>query len=503
MKQIYIQNTVQNPKEIVDVLLVNFQTNQKLKVSQTVVPNLTKPPYRPDNNEWTVEKICKGPPGRSRSPGVGHGLFPDHPPDGEEDRNASPLSFGREGSGVSQKRIQFINTEQTFYNTQKLNFYLQLNFTNMKKQILILVLFVLAAFAGINRSYGQDLDYIPINPEYPIPTTLPCATDDALHPLVGKTYTYSVTVAPNTSDYIQWFVYNATTATSVITAGALASAAAELNTGVSPYLMSTTGAVYNSTTNTTASIDVKWQSFDGAANKILLVAYVKGASGCSDNIEVYRIQPSFAFSLDIAGLMPTGKLPASGNAVECLSPVQRAAYDAAADRLTMDYGENYIFFAVTAANFVHSWTPTFTVVSSTLTTQPAVSDITWAYPAEAVKTTSGIWNAAATPIEAQSPALGSIGGAGEFIIVRVHLDHGADENDAATPTRNVVIGVDGIMYNVATSNYSNTALQDVDPSAAGSPCTQTVTDQATYDLTSRPEITSTTPTGPEPFIQKN
>lgn len=370
----------------------------------------------------------------------------------------------------------------------------------MKKQILVLALFTLALIFAGTKSYAQDPNYIPATAYAPV-TALPCVTEDALHPLPGKTYTYNVTVNPGvTTGDVKWFAYNATTNGTIITGGSIAAAlaAAEARNGTSQFLLDADVAKYNVAANTSGSITASWQSFDGTANKILLVAYVKGEGGCSDNIEVFRIQPTFAFSLDIAGLMPTGALPASGNAKECVSPVQSAVYTA--PNLTMDYGENYVFFTVTAANFVHSWEPTFSIVSNNTQSPLALADITWAYPAEAIKNAAGVatgtWNTASTPVLAQA-ASKAVGSGGECIVVRVHLDHGANENDA-NAARNVVIGVDGVMYNVPTTNYSNALLKDLDPSASA-PCSNNITDQAQYDLTPRPEIT----TGPAPLVFEN
>lgn len=364
----------------------------------------------------------------------------------------------------------------------------------MKKQILFIVLFVLAIFT-VNKSYAQDIDYITA-PALVAPTTLECTTSDALHPLPGVSYPYTVDVDPDVlaagGGYIQWFVYNASTnGGTLITDGSIAAAidAAEPDGGLSQYLLDAEDGVYNSETNSNISptINVSWQSFDGLTNQILLVAYVMGNGSCADNIEVFRIEPAFSFTLDIAGLMPDGTLP-TGNAFECVTPVQSAVYDGTS--LTMDYGDNYIYFTVNAANFVHSWTPTFSIVDNTTGTTVALTDIMWATPDQAILNAGGVatgtWNSATTPVPARA-ASGAVGAIGEGIVVRVHLDHGAIENDVAG---SVIIGIDGVMYNVPTTDYTNTALRDLDPSAAGAPCTQTETDQATYDLTPRPNVTT-------------
>jgi len=367
----------------------------------------------------------------------------------------------------------------------------------MKKQILILAMVTLALFFVGMKSYGQDANYINVGtPTCPVPALLNCATGTVgpLNPIPGVVYTYTVSVAPpvGTGGYIQWFV---TDDAALIDATGLI-AGIEPNTGASPYLLAATpAAAYNSTTNTSATIDVSWQSFDPAAHNVLLVAYVKGNNGCSDNIEVWRIEPTFTFRLEIAGINPDGTVPAASNAAnECVTPVQSAVYDGA--NLTMDYGDNYVFFVVSAASFVDSWQPTFVVVSSS--TPVALTDVTWAYPAQAILA-AGTWNAITVPVEAQN-ALNTVGDAGECIIVRVHVDHNAVENDVAST---VTLTVDGIMYDVANNNYTNPDLADLDNGATpADPCVVGSNDVEIFTLNPRPNITEVAPP-PVSFEPKN
>ena len=448
-------------------------------------------------NIFLIQNKGKGPPGKARSPGS---LIPDRVRNPVRDEPEPFIVLhGRTLKAKHIFRYRSLslskgNTEYNFLQSINLNFLQTLNFKIMKKQIIILAIFVLAFFASTTVSFAQDINYIPATACAPI-TLLPCATSDALHPIPGTTYTYSVTVNPGvTTGDVKWFVYNATANGTLITGGSIAAAvtAAEANGGASQFLLAADIAKYN-VANTSGSITASWQSFDGTANQILLVAYVQGEGGCSDNIEVFRIEPIFAFTLDIAGLMPNGTVPA-GNANECVSPVQSAIYNGTA--LAMDYGDNYVFYTVTAANFVHSWLPAFSIVANNTQSPLALGDITWAYPAQAILNAAGAatgtWNAATDPVLAQA-AGGAVGAGGECIVVRVHIDHGNNENDAAA-ARNVIIGVDGKMYNVPTTNYANANLTDLDPNATA-PCTNTVTDQATYDLNPRPEVTTTVVVG--------
>lgn len=372
----------------------------------------------------------------------------------------------------------------------------------MKKQILFLSMLIMAVLAGV-KSYGQELSYIDAASTTCItPTPLgDCAADSELNPIPGQTYTYEIAVDPTVSTgNITWFVYNSTVnGDDIISAGGALTTNIEPDGGTSLYLLDAEDAAYNTTTTQT-SIDISWQSFDGSTTEVLLVAFIAGEDGCSDNIEVWRIEPVFAFTLDIAGLMDDGTTDYDGNpnANECASPVYSASYDGT--NLTMDYGENYIYYVVNAANFVNSWQPTFTVENNTTeTTVTVATDVTWAYPDDAISS-AGAWNAATDPVLAQD-ASGAVGDAGECIIVRVHLDHGGAENDAAVADRHITLGVNGIMYSAATSDYSDTNLTDLDPGTT-SPCTNTVTDQAQYDLTPRPNVTEVTP-APTSFEPKN
>lgn len=351
----------------------------------------------------------------------------------------------------------------------------------------------------MNKSYGQTyINYVEGTSAACTPAVaLNCANDDdELHPIPGKTYTYGVTTDPTTVASIHWFV---TDVSPVIAAGVLTPTRDVINgdyiLNAGPSLLAGS-ANYDDDANTTAQISIAWKSFNATSNNVLLVAYVSGADGCSDNIEVYKIEPSIGFTLDIAGLLDDGTLGDE----ECLSPVESATYDGTAGNLATDYGENWIFFSVNAANFVHSWQPDFT---TTYTGAGTVSAVEWAYPADALANTN--WNAETAPVLAQD-ASGAVGVDGECIVLRVRIDHGTDELDASVAAAVLTMGVDGIMYDSENANYTNTDLADLDNGATPTdPCLNNVTDEADYTLTPRPSITTNTVigTGDLDFEPKN
>jgi hypothetical protein len=359
----------------------------------------------------------------------------------------------------------------------------------MKKQILILAMFTLAlVFAATNNSYGQYIDYMTGTPSCTPAVPLACSTtDDGLHPLPGKNYTYTITTDPVNVAAVHWFV---TDESDIITypAGApVLQANRDVING--SYVLTATAGAYDAPGNTAQTIDISWKSFDPVANEVLLVAYISGAAGCSDNVEVYRIEPTFAFTLDVAALLDAGGFGSE----ECLSPVEEAIFDGT--NLTMDYGENWIFFSVNAANFVDSWEPTFSAVAANGST---IGTIEWAYPTDAIANTT--WNASGVAVNASAASGGAVGASGECIVVRVQVDHAGNEH--GEPNDEVVtLSIDGVMFDSAASagnEYSNGSLADVDDD--GGTCNNGITDTETYTLTARPKATAVTPS---PFIPKN
>jgi hypothetical protein len=191
------------------------------------------------------------------------------------------------------------------------------------------------------------------------------------------------------------------------------------------------------------------------------------------------------------GTLGTVAVPAS----ECASPVESATYND--PNLTMDYGENWVFFSVNAANFSDSWMP---ALSATVTGTSTIGAVQWAYPSEAVKATGGIWNATTVAVDASAAATnGVVGATGECIVVRVEVQHGNNPTpNGAGDTETVTLSVNGTMYDVANNNYTNAALKDVDE--VGGSCNPNVTDTGNFTILARPTITAV---APSPFVTKN
>ena len=511
MKQIYLNNTAQNsnPKGIEDAFKSDYLLFKR-EQSPKAIPQITPPLEVRGVGFGIGVKLPKGPPGRSRSPGVGSGLFPDHPPDGEEDRDASPLSFGREGPGVSQKRIHFIHTKQTFYNTQKqnLNFLQTLIFTNMKKQILFLAFFILAALASITDSYGQ-MTGSTITPY--LNGTCTGTNDSPLNPRPGKAYDYGVTIGngvTGVTNYYWWatknpqFVDGTTSPTSPLTASMLTVGNGLLNTS----------SGYAQTSGGTQTISITWSPqllantlWQGPASTTIFPSptfvAVMAQGACSNNIQVYEINPQPAFTVDISNIAAGAATAAGyGNTISsCVSQVVSAVYNSTSNEIDMDYGKNTLYFEVISANFVGSWTPTITIagLNTAETASVTIYDSWTAAQAggaglQTLNYTGDGLQVGTVPLTAAGTVTNTTSGVSAWLAVTV--DHNTYENILGARPITVSIGGMDTQGNFdLLANCNATTNVDTD-------------DFATQDITPRPDIDDTigdpvTP-APDTFIIK-
>ncbi len=235
----------------------------------------------------------------------------------------------------------------------------------MKKQILILTFFVAAILAGTTTAFGQlspgvtaDGVTQPIDPLSCAATSLP------LHPMPGVPYTYQMDGDDNPNNPVQSWTWWATKDSTFIDG---------TGTREDLRLLVTSGQLLDASGNygvagDADTVSITWSStilantdYEGdAGDATFVVAYGEGL--CSDNIEVYEINPVPAFVIDIANV------DASGTTLDwevadsiCVSPIASAWYRSTDDSLIMDYGVDTIYFEVAAANFVTSFTPILTL----------------------------------------------------------------------------------------------------------------------------------------------
>ena len=364
----------------------------------------------------------------------------------------------------------------------------------MKKQIFILVVLVLATFANVNKSFGQILTGAL---SCPTPRTITCLTADAMHPVAGTAYTYEVTV-PLPLTGTKTFKWIVTQEQTFITNGTLNITAAEIVGGQHIFAA---GNELNAVSADPAGKDISitWKAFvPDPSLPVFVVIYVENAITCTtQNLKVYKIEPVNAFTLDIANVDVSGTV-ANWNVdgASCFAPIASAIYSSGPDGITYDYGKNYIYYTVTAANFNTSWRPVFQLSGLNAA---QTSSIDWSY-----SNAPTVWNAmtgagngsytTAGQVDAKAVG-GSVGSNGECIIIRVTILNQKFEGLAVEP---ITLAVDG---KTDLTQIPAKQTPDVHHAGAVGVCGLSdgfANDFATHNLQPRTTITDATSDVPNP-----
>lgn len=354
-------------------------------------------------------------------------------------------------------------------------------------------------FAGTNKGFGQML------PSSTVPQPGTCVSLP-LHPRAGVPYTYEVSNPNGLAEGYLWWV---TKETSFISAAApnltnmLTVTPGQLIAATPSYGVVGTG---NNTISITWSPEILANTeytYGGSPEPTFVVVAANG--DCNDNLQVYEINPTPSFTVDITNIDPATNLPVAYDAPveQCVDEVQSATYDAGTGEINMDYGTNTLYFEVIAANFVTNWKPSFRVESGSLQGDQTAA-IGWAYTLNAAQ--------AGTFIDTEVTGLvdlGTAGGAtataltadptvtntatGVSIFVRVVITNNTFESIA---DNDFILSVDG---------YDSTDQWDLVNSDCSDPGEDHI-DQAAHTVTARPDIdhatNDATPT-PDDFQPKN
>jgi hypothetical protein len=362
----------------------------------------------------------------------------------------------------------------------------------MKKQFVILIV---AFFAiSFTTAYGQ------VTAPSPRAVDVVCLGADALHPMAGTPYNYEVNVpTPAGTKEYTWIV---TQDKNFITAGALTS---NIQAAGGNFLAGT-GSGYNNPATGGTTLSLTWKSFVyDPAMPVFVVIQVKStvAGQCSpNNLKVYKIIPVNSFTLDIAnvGADKTTVSPYSTTIDRCLSNMVSSFYDVADDKVKTDFGVDYLYFVVTAANFSTSWRPSIQL--SGIAAGETVTAVEWFRPTDAAFATpeamplSGTEYIATNPVLALDPS-GTVGTAGEGIVIRVTIDH----TDAANiyeglTDETITMAVDGKTLLASATPLGDVHFSSTVP-AANALCGKEdgyQFDMATQVLKARPDIQAVTPT---------
>jgi len=432
-------------------------------------------------NILPIRMKWKSPPYRSRSPG------------------SSLRRLIRDCAPSARRQLAINNKEELFqinYNQYSI-FNYNLIFKIMKKQFLLLVL----AFFAINftTAFGQLVCPVPRAVD------ITCLPNDAIHPMPGTLYNYIIDVpSPAGTKEYTWFV---TQDKNFIVAPGTLTMNRETTAGG---FLAVTGTGYNDPATATANLSLTWKSFVyDAANPLFVVVQVRStvAGECSpNNMKVFKIEPVNSFTLDIAnvGADRNTVSPYETNINRCISDIVSATFDPTApEGILYDYGVDYLYYVVTAANFSTSWSPRLQL--SGIDAKETVIAVEWFRPTdtgfatpEPMLLSAGTYTAT-NPVPALATN-GTVGADGECIIIRVTLDHtyGANQYEGITD-ETITAAVDGktqltlptplgdIHFSKTVGNASDCGLEDGFRN-----------DLAIQVLKARPNILSATPANPGP-----
>jgi hypothetical protein len=505
MKKTYNMNETQIRWSIKDAAAVNGIFTQKIKTNGPAVAN--HPKFGAAGG-----KLCNGPPGRARSPGRYISV--------RDTTKTEPTSISQ---NIRPMPENYYHTEyQLVINKNKNHFLQTFNFKIMKKQILIIAFFVVAMIASSLSSFGQMLP----SSVGATPRTGTC-TSDALHPKAGQSYPYTVAIGngePVAADGYKWWI---TKNPEFIVPGSVPPAVSV------PQMTGKLGISATQLIATTAngatdgpSIDITWSpailaatDYQGdptnwatasALNKTPTFVAVMATGDCNNNVQIYEIDPTPSFTVDIANIDPATKATktdwANQDVEQCVDNVRGATYSAAKE-ITMDYGTNTLYFEVISANFVTSWKPTFQIIAGSLSTvagREQTADISWYYDM--------------TNAQAGTNAIGTHAGLADGAIVG-----GAAETALVTASTNTSAGVSIFVkvvvhnqkhetialnqFTLAVDGQDATNQWDLVNADCTTPAGADINDVATHDITPRPQINNALApvpaTTPDTFIPKN
>lgn len=381
----------------------------------------------------------------------------------------------------------------------------------MKKQILILTFIVAAILAGTSTAFAQDTTAVnqAVTGTTPIDPLSCVAGSEPLHPYAGVSYTYSMQdTGAQAVDLWTWYATKDQTFIDSLTGNLNVDDSLRLSTGDLLGYSSN----YGTATAAAESVDITWssqilsqtsyQGADGTNTPTFVVAHGTGVN-CSDNIQVYEINPRLNFTLDIANIHPTADTTMAWDAVveSCVSPVYSAIYNTSTYELDVDYGHDTLYFEIAAANFVKNFQLTFQLISGLETNQEATLEL---YASKALAQAGGspieTWNwdsgdigATETPNEFFEAANAADVTLGVSVFLKVIISNNQYESLADNPFE---IAVDAI------DNDANGIWDMEDDDCPADPPTATdaadQVDRATHIITPRPRIDHNTTDGGAP-----
>lgn len=363
----------------------------------------------------------------------------------------------------------------------------------MKNQILILVVsFWMLCFYNL---YGQP-NLVPRAVD------VTCLENSAIHPVPGTPYNYAINVpTPVGTKAYTWLV---TQDPNFFAAPGGLTTNYETTDGD---ILAATGTGYHDPVTGSATMSLTWKSFTyDVSHPVFVVVQVRSteADACHPNsLKVFMIEPINAFTLDIANVLANGTTVSDYDTPidRCLSDIISATYDATDPQgVRYDFGTDYLYYIVTAANFTTSWLPTVQITG----TNPGetISAVEWFRPSDTgfttpggMSSTDGVLYTSNEPVTALI-ASGTVNNEGESILIRVTLDHTNGTNQyEGLIDETVVVAVDGRTQLSQAASIGDVHYSSTLPVANGD-CGRAdgfKYDVASQTLKARPDIQSAVP----------
>lgn len=371
----------------------------------------------------------------------------------------------------------------------------------MKKQILFVAMFTLAIiFAGTNNVFGQ-LNPSPFTPAS-VPNPLVNCVGDAQHPKAGVSYNYLLNNTSADATGYRFWATKDPDFVSLVAGTTTLNQADSLHRNYSTELFGYSASYLGQTV--TNSVDITWgpdllartdyqQGHIGAGTIAAPTStFVVGwAENCADNIKIWEIDPSPAFTVDIKVIDDATRLPLGygvNTGSQCVDDVRAAKYNTTDFQIDYNYGWDTLYYEVIASNFVTSWLPTFYLTGLDGTIQTARID--WATSWDNIQKAAGPF------IEGGDITGGSITGTtaitsvnpntvnGVSLFVRVVIANNNYETLAAETIELSVAGLDAVGYDI-----DDDALCTVPATAADA----ADDDETSRTITPRPTIVEGTP----------
>lgn len=368
----------------------------------------------------------------------------------------------------------------------------------MRKSIFLTV--ILALWSVLTFGQGTaDTEATPTKPSD--------CTENENFPAAGVPHSYIVAIGEGQTEYdgagteahYQWYVTQ--DATKLLSSGdAIGGTAGYFTVGSSAGESSYNAAAATGTTN---KLTLTWTPkaiIEGGTTKpyFLVLNYKENHSenGClTNNVKVMKIEPLNRFQLEMIAYDKENSSDFSnGDGTDCAADVSEATY--ADGKITYKYGQQTLYYKVTAKGFVGDWLPKFRLPNlqgkQTYASAKIYTDLAGTTDGpvlNTLNTTNAGTNAGQTLIGASTLAISDATNGTDYLLEVVINNNTYETTEAQDLATNNTTGVavDGT-YGTATGGNANEALKD-----QSGTCTEETEffDFGKYTIKNRPKITAT------------